>query len=137
MSYKDGQRVVFFPSDGQLSEEYANDNKLVRVKDENGNNVGGYMDPNKRNVTAIRLRGEKSEGLILPIDTLSKYTDINKLKDGDQITVLRGHEICKSIFQEEIKEVILTLIKRKRSIKKIFPIHFLKNIKILRSLHII
>lgn len=124
LSYKDGQRVVFFPSDGQLSEEYANDNKLVRVKDENGNNVGGYMDPNKRNVTAIRLRGEKSEGLILPIDTLSKYTDINKLKDGDQITVLRGHEICKSIFQEEIKEVILTLIKRKRSIKKIFPIHF-------------
>lgn len=95
LSYKDGQRVVFFPSDGQLSEEYANDNKLVRVKDENGNNVGGYMDPNKRNVTAIRLRGEKSEGLILPIDTLSKYTDINKLKDGDQITVLGGHEICK------------------------------------------
>ena len=92
------------------------------------------MDPNKRNVTAIRLRGEKSEGLILPIDTLSKYTDINKLKDGDQITVLG---FVKSIFQEEIKEVILTLIKRKRSIKKIFPIHFLKNIKILRSLHII
>lgn len=32
LSYKDGQRVVFFPSDGQLSEEYANDNKLVRVR---------------------------------------------------------------------------------------------------------
>lgn len=95
LSYKDGQRVVFFPSDGQLSEEYANDNKLMRVKDENGNNVGGYMDPNKRNVTAIRLRGEKSEGLILPIDTLSKYTDINKLKDGDQITVLGGSEYLK------------------------------------------
>lgn len=137
LSYKDGQRVVFFPSDGQLSEEYANDNKLVRVKDENGNNVGGYMDPNKRNVTAIRLRGEKSEGLILPIDTLSKYTDINKLKDGDQITVLGGSEICKKYIPRGIKEAILTLIKRKRSIKKIFPIHFLKNIKILHSLHII
>lgn len=95
LTYKDGQRVVFFPSDGQLSEEYAVDNNLIRAKDENGNNIGGYMDPNKRNVTAIRLRGEKSEGLILPIETLSKYTDTNKLKDGDQITVLGGHEICK------------------------------------------
>lgn len=95
LSYHEGQRVVFFPSDGQLSEEFANDNNLVRKKDENGNNIGGYMDANKRNITAIKLRGERSEGLILPITTLSKYTDVSKLKDGDQITVLGGHEICK------------------------------------------
>lgn len=94
LSYYEGQKVVFFPSDGQISLEYATDNNLVRVKDENGNNIGGYMDPEKRNVTAIRLRGEKSEGLVLPIETLSKYTDVSKLKDGDQITVLDGHEIC-------------------------------------------
>ena len=94
LNYYEGQKVVFFPSDGQLSLEYATDNNLVRVKDENGNNIGGYMDPEKRNVTAIRLRGEKSEGLVLPIETLSKYTDVSKLKDGDQITVLDGHEIC-------------------------------------------
>lgn len=94
LSYRAGQRVVFFPSDGQLSLEYATDNNLIRKKDENGNNIGGYMDERKRNVTAIKLRGEKSEGLMLPIETLSKYTDISKLKDGDQITVLGGHEIC-------------------------------------------
>lgn len=118
LSYKDGQRVVFFPSDGQLSEEYANDNKLVRVKDENGNNVGGYMDPNKRNVTAIRLRGEKSEGLILPIDTLSKYTDINKLKDGDQITVLGGHEICKKYIPRGNKRSNINSNKKKEKYKE-------------------
>lgn len=95
LSYKDGQKVVFFPSDGQLSEEYAKDNNLVRIKDENGNNIGGYMDAEKRNVTAIRLRGEKSEGLVLPIESLSKYVDVTKLKDGDQITVIGGHEICR------------------------------------------
>ena len=94
LSYHEGQKVVFFPSDGQLSEEYATDNNLVKLKDEHGNNVGGYMDPDKRNVTAIKLRGEKSEGLVLPVETLSKYTDVTKLKDGDQITVLGGHEIC-------------------------------------------
>lgn len=95
LSYYEGQKVVFFPSDGQLSEEFANDNNLIREKDENGNNIGGYMDPNKRNIAAIRLRGERSEGLILPIESLSKYTDISKLKAGDQITVLAGHEICR------------------------------------------
>lgn len=95
LSYHEGQKIVFFPSDGQLSEEFATDNNLVRVKDENGNNIGGYMDPVKRNITAVKLRGEKSEGIILPIERLAKYTDISKLKDGDQITVLNGHEICK------------------------------------------
>ena len=94
LSYQEGQKVVYFPTDGQLSEEYANDNNLVRKKDTDGNNIGGYMDESKRNVTAIRLRGEKSEGLVLPIETLSKYTNISKLKDGDQITVLDRHEIC-------------------------------------------
>lgn len=94
LSYYVGQKVVFFPTDGKLSEEFANDNNLVRKKDENGNNIGGYLDPNKRHITALKLRGERSEGLILPIEVLNKYTDISKLKDGDQITVLNGHEIC-------------------------------------------
>ena len=95
LSYYEGQRVVFFASDGQLSEEFANDNNLVRKKDENGNNIGGYLDPDKRNITAVKLRGERSEGLVLPVECLSKYVDVSTLKDGDQITVLNGHEICK------------------------------------------
>lgn len=90
-----GQKVVFFPVDGQLSEEFANDNNLVRKKDESGNDIGGYLDPVKRNIKAIGLRGEKSEGLVMPIEVLSKYTDIDKLEDGEQITVLNGNEICK------------------------------------------
>lgn len=95
LSYYEGQKIVFFPTDGQLSEEFANDNNLVKKKDDTGNNIGGYMDPNKRNITAIRLRGEKSEGLALPIESLSKYTNIDKLTDGEQITILNGHDICK------------------------------------------
>ena len=93
MSYTAGDRVIYFPVDGQLSEEFANDNNLVRRKDENGNNTGGYLDPDKRNIKALKLRGEKSDGLVLPIRVLEKYTDISELCDGDQITVLDGHEI--------------------------------------------
>lgn len=95
LSYEVGKRVVYFPTDGQLGKTFAEENNLVRTKDENGNNTGGYLDPDKRNIKALKLRGEKSDGLLLPIETLAKYTDISALKDGDQITVLNGSEICK------------------------------------------
>lgn len=95
LTYHEGQKVIYFPIDGQLSEEFATENNLIRIKDEQGNNVGGYLDPDKRNIKALKLRGEKSDGLVLPIEVLSKYTDITKLADGEQITILDGHEICK------------------------------------------
>lgn len=95
LSYYEGQRVIYFPVDGQLSEEFANDNNLVRKKDENGNNIGGYLDPVKRNIKALKLRGEQSDGLVLPIEVLNKYVSVDNLCDGEQITILNGHEICK------------------------------------------
>lgn len=94
-SYYIGQRVIYFPADGQLSEQYAKDNNLVRRKDENGNNVGGYLDSQKRNVKAIKLRGEKSEGMVMPIETLAAYGDIESLQDGDAITKIGETEICR------------------------------------------
>lgn len=101
MSYKEGMKVIYFPVDGQLNAEFATDNNLIRKKDENGNNIGGYLDPEKRNITALKLRGEKSDGLVLPIRVLEKYTDVSKLNDGDQITVLDGHEICRKYIPKQ------------------------------------
>ncbi len=94
MEYEDNQLGVYFPSDGQLSVEFADVNNLLRKKDENGNNVGGYMDPDKRNVTAIKLRGEKSDGLFLPLKSLESFGDITTLREGDRIDNFNGHEIC-------------------------------------------
>ena len=94
MEYEDNQLGVYFPSDGQLSVEFAEANNLLRKKDENGNNVGGYMDPDKRNVTAIKLRGEKSDGLFLPLKSLEAFGDITTLREGDRIDNFNGHEIC-------------------------------------------
>ena len=70
LDYKEDQLGVYFPCDGQLSVEFAEKNNLLRKKDDAGNQIGGYMDPDKRNVTAIRLRGEKSDGLFLPLSAL-------------------------------------------------------------------
>lgn len=94
MEYEDNQLGVYFPSDGQLSVEFAEINNLLRKKDENGNNIGGYMDPDKRNVTTIKLRGEKSDGLFLPLKSLESFGDISVLREGDRIDNFNGHEIC-------------------------------------------
>ena len=95
LTAKENDTVIYFPTDGQLSVEYCKENDLVRRKDENGNQAGGYLEPDKRNIRAIKLRGEKSDGLTMPLESLA-YTgiDISSLKIGDTITVVNGHEIC-------------------------------------------
>lgn len=95
LDYTEGQLGVYFPVDGQLSEEFCRVNDLVRRKDENGNPAGGYLDPDKRNIKAMKLRGEKSDGLFLPLTCLANFTTISDLKEGDTITILNGVEICK------------------------------------------
>lgn len=104
LDYEDNQLGVYFPTDGQLSVEFAEKNNLLRKKDDSGNNIGGYMDPQKRNVTAIKLRGEKSDGLFLPLESLKDFGDISTLKEGDIISTFNGHEIaCKYIPKANYK----------------------------------
>ena len=62
-----GDMGIYFPVDGQLSERYCAVNDLVRRKDENGKQCGGYLDPDKRNIKALKLRGEKSDGLFMKL----------------------------------------------------------------------
>lgn len=97
LNVKEGDIGIYFPIDLQLSEEFCTQNNLVRRKDENGNNIGGYLDPDKRNITAMRLRGSKSEGLYLPLSCLRYiYGEAEiPLHVGDKFDVLDGHEICR------------------------------------------
>lgn len=90
-----GDIGVYFPVDLQLSEDFCKINNLVRYKDKDGKQAGGYLDPNKRNIRAMKLRGEISDGLYLPITCLAEFTKISTLKVGDTIDVVNGHEICR------------------------------------------
>lgn len=95
---------VYFPVDGQISEEFGKINNLFRYKDENGKQCGGFIDPVKRNIMAIRLRGNKSDGLILPLKSLEPFGDISVLKEGDIVSTFNGHEIaCKYIPKANYK----------------------------------
>lgn len=94
--YFEGQIGVYFETDLQLSMEFCEKNELLAVY-ENGVNVsGGYMDPAKRNVRTIKLRGEPSDGLFLPLECLA-YTGVKPedLTIGMTIDTLNGHEICR------------------------------------------
>ena len=91
--------ILYLPSDGQISVEFGEKNNLFRRKDDAGNNVGGFIDPVKRNITAIRLRGNRSDGLVLPISCLNycyAHGDASiELRAGDIIDgLVNGHEIC-------------------------------------------
>lgn len=112
---KIGDLGVYFPVDLRLGKEFAEKNNLLRKKDENGNEIGGYLDPEKRNIKAINLRGEKSDGLFLPIESLSDFTNISKLKEGDKITTLGGYVICEKYIP---KSKIRPPVKNKKQIKR-------------------
>ena len=103
LDVKVGDIGVYFPVDGQLSERFCAVNDLVRRKDENGKQCGGYMEPDKRNIKAIKLRGERSDGLYMPLIAFTDFCKISDLKVGDTITTLNGEEICRKYIPKVTK----------------------------------
>lgn len=87
LTAKTGDLGIYFPTDGQLSAEFCSANKLLRSQ-------GGYLEDDKRAVKAIRLRGEKSDGLFMSLAALEPFGDISALKPGDPITAFGGTLIC-------------------------------------------
>ena len=84
---KIGQRMVYFPAGGLLDQAFARENNIPR------------------RVRAIRLRGEVSEGIALPIEALSKYTDIRRLRDGDKISTLDDFVLCRMFYPQDEMEI--------------------------------
>jgi len=96
---QDGDIGVFFPQDGQLSEEFLSYNNLYRHSEKNQDaDKSGYFGDNGR-VTAEKLRGEKSDGFWCPLSCF-EYTgyNVSKLKPGDEFDELNGHKICKKYY---------------------------------------
>ena len=84
LDVKIGDKGIYIPIDIQLSQEFCDANHLCR-KTKDGEPDTGYMDENKRNVKAIKLRGEKSDGIYLPLSALEAFMDISTLQIGDTI----------------------------------------------------
>lgn len=94
-----GGLYLLFTSETQLSEQYASLNNLYRHSDRNADkDVKGYLEDNRR-VRAIRLRGHRSDALIMPLDSLRVLgIDPSGLKDGDSFDSIDGIQICQKYF---------------------------------------
>lgn len=118
---KIGDIGIYFPTDGQLSERYCQVNDLVRRKDENGKQCGGYLDPEKRNIKALKLRGEKSDGLYMPITSLADFCKISDLKIGDTIDTVNGELICQKYIPHSTTRYKNKVVTTQRAKENICP----------------
>lgn len=93
-SYPTGLYAMF-PAETQLSHDYCHENNIYRQKDLNKDqSAAGYIEKNRR-IRAIKLRGNTSNCMIMPLDSLA-YTgvDIRQFKEGDTFDELDGQKIC-------------------------------------------
>jgi hypothetical protein len=91
---KIGDLGLFFPLESQIGLEFAQANDLIRRKDENGKPTGGMFDDNRR-VRAQTLRGEKSMGFWIPIESIDALQHVvpfsissSDFKEGQEIESL-------------------------------------------------
>ncbi len=93
---KVGDLRVLFTAETQLSLQYTSVNNLHRHSDRNADpDVVGYLEDTRR-VKALRLRGNVSNALLMPLSSLAfTGVDITQLKAGDTFDTLNGVEICR------------------------------------------
>ena len=134
---REGELALIFPAEAQLSEDFTRANNLYRDWRKN-NTLGqtGYLEDNRR-VRALKLRGNISNGLAMPLTSLAtlKHSDSTPaalnmmLAEGDVFDTFLDQEICRKY---EIEEKGSALTKGERQVKKAFkrvdevflPAHF-------------
>ena len=117
---REGQLAVYFPPEVQLAENFVWANNLFRHGDLNANPAeSGYIEDNRR-VRSIKLRGNVSAGLILPIQSLTDAGyDVSDLLDGTRFDTIGGVEICRKYRVKGHVPGDKNAIKIKRAFKRV------------------
>lgn len=116
-----GEVGIFFGDDIQLSEAFCRNNNLYSDKTLNVNpEAVGYFSPNRR-VKSQRFRGEKSEGIFLPLSCLDYLSCNIDFKVGDFIDQVCGEEICRKYISPKTVKSIQGQGKQKAAKKSLVP----------------
>lgn len=93
---REGELAVVFPAEVQLSHEYMHGNNLYRDKELNQNkSEAGYIETNRR-VRAMKLRGNISNGLVMPLTSLVDGLRVApEVSEGDVFDTVDGIELCR------------------------------------------
>ena len=90
---KDGDTVLYLPSDGQIERWFGDKLTLFR-KNLDGTPQGGYVE-NNGHVRAIKLRGNHSSGIVIPLDKIYAIWGDQGWNDGDKVSTINGEEFCR------------------------------------------
>jgi len=128
MDIQVGDLGILFTAESQLSEEYTRMNNLFRHSDLNNDETEqGYLEDSRR-VRAIKLRGNRSDALFMPLSSLDYLgVDTSDLKVGDQFSGINGREIVRKYL---IKQPGVARINKNSQPKfrrvddKMLPLHF-------------
>jgi hypothetical protein len=138
---KEGELYLYFPLESQLSEKLCSVNDLIKRKDENGKQAGGMFEQSRR-VKCLKLRGEKSEGFLAPIEYLRKLGISGEFTEGMEFNAVDGIEICRKYTVQQKESIQRSKQKKAKVHSKIldnqFRLHydtspFKKNISSFRK----
>jgi len=132
---KIGDYGIVFGPETQLSEAFCHFNNLFSNAEENTDkNIKGYLGANRR-VRSIKLRGNFSTCLFMPISALAYLgVSLEDIKEGDSFTSINGVEICKKYFiQEKTQHGAHNKKFKERIDDRLFPKH-IKTLHLMKEL---
>ena len=90
-----GDLHVYFPVLSVLNKDFIREINGYSSSTLNANpEIKGFFSDNPR-VRPIKLRGEKSEGYLHPVEDVEKFFNYSKLSEGNEFTTINGVDVCK------------------------------------------
>lgn len=100
LDVKIGDKMLYFVSGTKLNPEYCKYNNLLTDAEQNKDKKVGYISHKQFRVKAIKLKGVISDGILLPVDSLTfalNYLN-SDFKVGTEFTDIDGISICEKYF---------------------------------------
>lgn len=95
---KIGDIMLYFVSGTKLNSEYCTKNNLLDKAEMNfDTSKRGFISYKQYRVKAIKLRGVISDGILMPLSSLSPFLEeqsIRSLNIGDEFTDINGNSLC-------------------------------------------
>jgi hypothetical protein len=95
---KEGDKMLYFVSGTKLNADYCKKNDLYDKSEENLDIAQkGFISFKQKRVKAIKLRGEISDGMLMPLCSLNPFlqsSSIASLNIGDEFTEINGNTLC-------------------------------------------
>lgn len=96
---EEGQLVLYLPQDGKVERWFGDKLRLFR-NNEDGTKQGGYIDDNGH-IRALKLRGNKSEGIAIPLTKIYKIFGNQNWQEGDRVTSIANKEFCSKYISKQ------------------------------------